>query len=178
MNAIPTGFRITVLVTVTTIGGGCGAIVGRVYSNDPYWWAGMIAGAVSGLVLAQVYLNVLSRLSPVFGRVLRGIVGTATGVGCGAATAVLIQAFMVLLTYEEIRREAPEGILVVNVLPFVFAFGIVLGAGVGFLLGALFSVIHVYQQRSPGTVLPLSPAIGAMPTDCFAQQTDRRGDHG
>ncbi len=147
MNTIPTGFSITVLVTVTLIGGGCGTLAGLVYSSDQYWWAGMIAGAGSGLVLAQVYLKVLSKLSPDFGRGLRVIVGTATGVGCGIAIAVLIQALMVLLTYEEIRREAPEGILVVNVLPFVFALGIILGAGIGFILGAICSVFHVYRQK-------------------------------
>ncbi len=176
MNTIPTGFSITVLVTVTLIGGGCGTLAGRVYSYD-HWWAGMIAGAGSGLVFAQVYLKVLSKLSPTFGRGLCGIVGTATGVGCGIAGAMLIQAVMILLISGADHWEAPEGVLVVNVLPFVFTLGIIFGAGVGFILGAICSVIHVYRQKLPGGLQPLGGALSSMSIDCVAQQIDGRDDH-
>ena len=144
-----TAFSIFVFITVALTGGGFGTLAGLVYSQDQFWWAGTITGIGSGLVLAWIYLRVLSKLSPDFGRVLRWIVGTATGVGCGIACALLIQAVMILLIYEAERWEPPEGVLVVNVLPFVVALGIIFGATAGFVLGGIGSLIHVYQQKAP-----------------------------
>ena len=137
-------FKGFVIAAVMLTGAGFGALTGLVY-EEQYWWAGMTAGVVSGFVVANIYLKLLTSTSQKASKTASWLLGTLVAAICGVICTVLVHGVMILITYKPNGNlnESGDGFWAIALM-----IGIVIGTGAGAVVGGICSLIYVFRIKS------------------------------
>lgn len=141
------GFRIFVISFVTLIGMGFGALAGVEYS-DLYWWIAAIVGAVSGYLLAELYLKQLMKISAIgYSKMIIWLWGTLVAIICGIICTTLVHAVMagMAMTILPMGTESRDLYILNGIDIFLIAITIaeIIGFCAGFVAGGICSLIYV-----------------------------------
>ncbi|MFO7907956.1 MAG: hypothetical protein ACQESR_27320 [Planctomycetota bacterium] len=150
MNSRYKPFSISVMIAVILVGAGFGTWTGLVY-NPTLWWIATIAGGLCGYPLARIYLRSLKNsCDKGHGGPVIWVSGTFVATGCGIACTALLHAIMIMVTaYGSNVASLGELGDSRDIWPIVFFVGVVIGAGAGFLVGGICSLVFVLSVKAP-----------------------------
>ncbi|MFW6170337.1 MAG: hypothetical protein ACODAD_07600 [Planctomycetota bacterium] len=148
MNSRFKKFGVSVTIAVILVGAGFGALTGVVY-NQTFWWAAAIVGGLCGYPLARVYLRSLKN-SLAKGRIgpETWLYGTFVATLCGVVCTGVVHATMMGVAWARTPRlSAPPD---AYVWPTILFIGVMIGAGAGFVVGGICSLLFVLSVKAPG----------------------------
>lgn len=138
-------FNIIVTIVVMLTGAGFGALVGGMYTEGVYWWLGLVVGAVSSLLLANLYLWQLSMsFDKLHSKIVTWFWGTFIAIISGAICTTVVHVVMALTVYQSnpfAFSEIPSMWLLVVVI------GQIIGVGSGLFIGAIASLVFVLKIK-------------------------------
>jgi hypothetical protein len=138
-------FNIVVIVVVVLTGICFGVLTGFAYSES-YWWAGMIAGAVTSFPLAKLYLMQLRKIyTKEYGRKSMWLLSTLIAVGCGVICTTVVHGVMTVIIYnpeEQSLMGQMDGFWSLFLL-----IGEAIGACAGLIVGGICSLVYVLSVK-------------------------------
>ena len=141
-------FSISVIVAVIVVGAGFGSLTGLAYSQT-LWWIGTIVGGLCGYPLARIYLRSLERSRA------RGSSGLATWLSgtfvatlCGILCTVVVHVTM--MATSSVVTPITDTELGSSLWPVFLFFGVQIGAGAGFVVGGICSLVFSLYLKAPG----------------------------
>lgn len=135
-------FNVVVSVAVVLTGTGFGAFTGFVYSEERYWWVGLLAGAVVAFPLAKFYLWQLVKAFKQ-GRYV-WLRGTLVAVVSGIICTTIVHGIMGLIVYPDFPFSGGDFPLSWT---SIIVTGEIIGAGTGLIIGAVLSGLYIAIKK-------------------------------
>ena len=145
MKKTEKGFNLIVTIAVVLTGAGFGLLTGLIYSEERYWWVGFMAGGVCSYPLAKFYLWQLAKtFAKAHHRILTWFWGTFVAIICGAICTAVVHGIMTLIIYPDDPFASSE---LPGMWPIVVIVGEIIGAGAGFVVGGICSLIYILKIK-------------------------------
>ncbi|MDH4203602.1 MAG: hypothetical protein OEV87_12020 [Phycisphaerae bacterium] len=137
-------FNVVVSIAVILTGAGFGALTGFAYSEERYWWVGLIIGAVVAFPLAKLYLWQLNKtFMKACCKKKTWFWGTFVAIICGVICTTAVHAPLAILVYPA----GPFNTEIGNLVPITIIVGEIIGAGAGLIVGGVCSLVYVLKIK-------------------------------